>query len=71
MKMMRGFADPITLGFILAAVIGGAGAMTAANTSSDTQVAAAQKPVATATIKMANDTRTRPAAPVATQAEQQ
>ena len=64
MKTMRGFADPITLGFVLAAVIGVAGANTAAkNTGKEAQVA--QAPVATASVKMSNEIRVRPATPAA------
>lgn len=62
MKKMRGFADPITLGFVLAAVIGAAGATTAAkNTEKEAQVAQAA-PVATASVKMSDEVRVRPVA---------
>jgi hypothetical protein len=60
MKKMKGFADPITIGFVLAALIGAAGASTSAKIQAkDQQVAKA--PVATASVKMADEVRVRPA----------
>lgn len=70
MNKMRGFADPITLGFVLAAVIGVAGATTAAkNTEKEAQVAQTA-PVATASVKMSDEVRVRPVAAPALQNQQ-
>ncbi|MBU0655502.1 MAG: hypothetical protein KJ914_10270 [Gammaproteobacteria bacterium] len=69
MKTMRGFADPITLGFVLAAIIGAAGANTAAKVDAKEQQLAQQAPVATASVKMSDEARVRPVAPAVEKAQ--
>ena len=54
MKTMRGFADPITLGFVLAALITAAGATTANRIAAQEKLAKA--PVPTVSVALVDKT---------------